>query len=346
MQMIWPGAVVAFAFLAVVAAIVGTDRLGHALTNEEKVRFGALLRQHDYPGARLVALRFAYKLTRTRARAQDLMGRADIRLVRFGWDPNDVSLVKRLCRLVWSEHTHALSETDTARLAEEGFLRELEVTEGFKAQSVEQRAVHQEARRQDQANARTQLEKLRASFEKAGDEVNLLWLDHQLQGETDLQKMAASERPRRDRVLPRGRSAQETHPAPPRRTAGRALRRRGGRVMPKRSAEDVWQQLVDEAGEDAIERAASVSRRAGREGAGESGLRRRCRACEGRRADAPARSARLGKKSPSPSPRANRLMAALSRTCPSRSAKSTSGPPPSSPQPHSPQAPRSSSSSR
>jgi hypothetical protein len=29
--------------------------------------------------------------------------------------------------------------------------------------------------------------------------------------------------------------------------------------MPKRSAEDVWRQLVDEAGEDAIERAASVS---------------------------------------------------------------------------------------
>jgi hypothetical protein len=29
--------------------------------------------------------------------------------------------------------------------------------------------------------------------------------------------------------------------------------------MPKRSAEDVWQQLVDEAGEEAIERAASVS---------------------------------------------------------------------------------------
>jgi hypothetical protein len=188
--MFWSGAVAAFALFALVAAVLGTDQLGRPLTNEEKVRFGALLRQHDYPGARLVALRFAYKLTRTIARAQDLMGRADVRLVRFGWDPNEVPLVKRLCRLVWSEHTNAMSETDAARKAEEGFLRELEVTEGFSAPSVEQRALHQETRQQAEANAKAQLEKLRAFFEKAGDEVNLLWLDHQLRGETDLQKMA------------------------------------------------------------------------------------------------------------------------------------------------------------
>jgi hypothetical protein len=33
---------------------------------------------------------------------------------------------------------------------------------------------------------------LRAAFEKAGDEVNLLWLKHALDGETDLQNMAAA----------------------------------------------------------------------------------------------------------------------------------------------------------
>jgi hypothetical protein len=45
-------------------------------------RFGAVLREHDYPGARLIALRFAYKLTGSRQWAQDLMGRAALRLER------------------------------------------------------------------------------------------------------------------------------------------------------------------------------------------------------------------------------------------------------------------------
>ena len=80
--------------------MLGTDRLGRPLTDEEKRRFGALLREHDYPGARLVALRFAYRLTEGRASARDLMGRVDLRLVRLGWDPKEVALRSRLCRLV------------------------------------------------------------------------------------------------------------------------------------------------------------------------------------------------------------------------------------------------------
>src|SRR5260370_5593635 len=161
--------------IAVVAilAILGTDRLGRPLTPEESKRFGAILREHDYTGARLIALRFAYKLARARNRAQDLMGRADLRLVRLGWDPAEVALVKRLCRLVWSEWTHAVGESDTARKAEEGFLRELKATEGLSVQSVEQQAVHHDARQDAQAEARSQLEKLRESFEKADDKVNL-----------------------------------------------------------------------------------------------------------------------------------------------------------------------------
>jgi len=38
------------AFLAI-GAVLGTDRLGRAFTDDEKKRFGALLREHDYPGA-------------------------------------------------------------------------------------------------------------------------------------------------------------------------------------------------------------------------------------------------------------------------------------------------------
>jgi hypothetical protein len=173
-------------------AVVGTDRLGRPLSDEEKRRFGALLREHDYPGARLVALRFAYKLTRSRVRAQDLMGRADLRLVRFGWDPTKVTLVRGLCRLVWSEWTNEGTESATARRAEEGFIRELEVTEGLKVPSHEEQTAALAASAESHTRASARLEKLRAMFEKAGDEVNLRWLAFELEDVTDLQQMAAA----------------------------------------------------------------------------------------------------------------------------------------------------------
>jgi hypothetical protein len=185
-------------FLAV--AVIGTDRLGRPLTDEEKKRFGALLREHDYPGKRLIALRFAHKLTRSYQRAQELMGRADLRLVRSGWDPAKLKLESALCRLVWSEWTHSASESTTAQKAEAAFMRELEVTEGHKPAEGSQRAVpsHEdqftahEAAEQARTKASVKLEKLRALFEKAGDAVNLLWLKFELDGVSDLQKMATA----------------------------------------------------------------------------------------------------------------------------------------------------------
>lgn len=173
----------ALALMALVA-FVGTERLGRALTDDEKKRLGALLREHDYPGARLVALRFAFKLTHGIGRAQELMGRVDLRLLRLGWDPAEVPLVRRLCRLVWSEWTHAVGDTEKARKAEEMHLRHLEATEGLVVPSVEQRAVALESTHESQASAKARLEKLRAAFETAGDEVNLLWLRYSLDGET------------------------------------------------------------------------------------------------------------------------------------------------------------------
>jgi hypothetical protein len=178
------------AALLLFGAILGTERLGRPLTDEEKKRFGELLEEHDYSGMRLVAMRFAYRLTRSRGRAQDLMGRVDVRLVTTGWDPGEVSLVRRLCRLVWSEWTHTDRETDKARRAEEGFLRELEVTEGFKVPSIEQRATELETAREEKSKGEVQLAKLRVLFEQAGDEVNLLWLKFELDRVTEATKMA------------------------------------------------------------------------------------------------------------------------------------------------------------
>ena len=48
-SVLWP----LLAALFLLAAVVGTDRLGRPLTDEEKRHFGALLREHDYPGCLL-----------------------------------------------------------------------------------------------------------------------------------------------------------------------------------------------------------------------------------------------------------------------------------------------------
>jgi hypothetical protein len=172
------------------APFVGTDRLGRPLTNEERDRCAALLRAHDFAGARRYARLFAVKQCRNAAGAEDLVSRACLRLVRLGWDPNEVPLASRLARLVWSEWTHAVEESKKARDVERAFARELQVTEGKTDASVEQRAVRLEDEQHQEAHAREEVGKLRAAMVDAGDTVNLLWLDFTLQGLTDMKEMA------------------------------------------------------------------------------------------------------------------------------------------------------------
>jgi hypothetical protein len=182
------------ALLAILAIVLGTERLGRPLTDDEKKRLGALLRAHDYPAVRLVALRFAHRLTRSRARAEDLMARVDERLVRLGWDPDQVSLARYLCRVTWSEWTNTAVEDAKIKKAEKAYLRDLEVSEGLSVPSIEQRAAEREAEEQAAALAKVQLDKLRAWFEGAGDTVNVLWLDAALaQGtaQLNLKQLAA-----------------------------------------------------------------------------------------------------------------------------------------------------------
>ncbi len=123
-----------------------------------------------------------------------LMGRVDARLVRHGWEPGDVSLVTYLCRLTWSEWTHATGESAKVRRAEEAYQREFDVREGATVPSVEAQAAEHEANRDEQAFAKRQLATLRAAFEAAGDVVNLLWMDRALGAESgvpDVQRLAA-----------------------------------------------------------------------------------------------------------------------------------------------------------
>jgi hypothetical protein len=168
---------------------VGTDRLERSLTEPEKKDLSALLGKHDFVGASLVSLRFAFKLRRSKPAAQDLQGRANLRLVRQGWDPRAVTLVKCLCRFVWSEHTHEARENAAARKAEEIFLREQGIDEGH-APSVEDRSMRAETEEQEEARAKQKLDSLRAAFVEAGDDVNLLWLDYRLAGVDEPSEMA------------------------------------------------------------------------------------------------------------------------------------------------------------
>ena len=108
----------------------------------------SLLRKHDFVGASLVSLRFAFKLSRGRAAAQDLRDRGNVRLVEQGWDPGVVTLVKCLCRFVWSEHTNEKRERLAAHKAEEVFLREQGIDHSA-AQSPEDLAVSLETERQE-----------------------------------------------------------------------------------------------------------------------------------------------------------------------------------------------------
>jgi hypothetical protein len=170
--------------------IVGTDRLGRPLTNEEKRDTGKLLRAHDFAGACTVALLFARKLARTKQGADDLLGRAQLRLFRWGWDPNEVPLAKRMCRLVWSEWTNEANEKEKERAGEEGFLREMQETDQTVTQSAEAETVRLDEDREAKDDAKVSVERMRAAFLEAADAVNVAWLDFTLEGVIDLQEMA------------------------------------------------------------------------------------------------------------------------------------------------------------
>jgi hypothetical protein len=91
---------------------------------------------------------------------------------------------------VWSEWTHSGPEAESARRAEEGFLRELEVREGMSVPSAEQRAVAAETAASVRTKGDAQIENLRAIFEEQKDEVNLFLLKRALEGESDLARLA------------------------------------------------------------------------------------------------------------------------------------------------------------
>jgi len=168
---------------------VGTDRLERPLTDAERRDLSSLLRKHDFVGASLVSLRFAFTLRHSHLAAHDLKGRANLRLVRRGWDPSVVPLADRLCRLVWCEHQNETRESAAARRAEETFLDEQRLAPAAEP-SAEDRAVRLEEARREEERGKERILALRADFVEAGDTVNLLWLDYRLTGIDEPAEMA------------------------------------------------------------------------------------------------------------------------------------------------------------
>ena len=176
------------------APVVGTDVLGRPFTPAEKAYFERLLRKHGFLAARAVASKFAHSKARTRAEAEDILGRVMLRLVRQGWDPAEVPLVKRLCRLVFSEWTHERAERKVARAAEKAFVEEMAGVENLHTMAPDEAAEARARLEAERARAEANLERLRQVFREADDDVNLAWLDYTQRGIESLQEMALLDR--------------------------------------------------------------------------------------------------------------------------------------------------------
>jgi len=186
---------------------LGTDRIGRRLTDAESRRLDKLLRDQGFRAASVHAFRFALKLAKTKGRAEDVVSRANLRLVCTGWDPNAVSLQRRLLRLVWSEFTHDRREEVLARRVEEEFLRE----EGIHgpvpppaaargdplrpspkepaASSIEQEAIALEEEQAELADRRKKLDELTSRLRAEKDEVALEYLEFRRNGTVSPAKM-------------------------------------------------------------------------------------------------------------------------------------------------------------
>jgi hypothetical protein len=168
----------------------GTDTLGRPYTAAERVALGKALVAHGFHAAHGAAIAFAYKKTHNPAHAEDIVGRVLLRLVRQGWDPAEVPLKVRLCRLVFSEWTHWLAERKAQREAERIFAHDLALIENPHTMSAEDRKEYEAREAAREAAAEARIEKMRAAFREAGDDVNLEWLDYTERGIDSLDEMA------------------------------------------------------------------------------------------------------------------------------------------------------------
>jgi hypothetical protein len=153
-------------------------------TAEERARLEERLLEHDLEGALIVAMNCAMKKTRdNEMMARQLVMRARAKLwERCSWDPKKVKLDKYLCGVIRSEVSHDAETEATRREEESEYLAEAETIGGRYEPSPEDLAVRHEESGETRGEAVRELDKLRAHFVAAGDEVNVLWIDYSLEG--------------------------------------------------------------------------------------------------------------------------------------------------------------------
>jgi hypothetical protein len=165
-----------------------SDAEGAEIPAERRRRFEALLIEHKIEEAYLVALAFAYDLTKSRHRARELAMRARSLLwERCSWNPaNGPTLAIYLCGIVRSQRSHDAEKESTRSEYETAYAEEMAVRHAPTEPSPEEAAL-ETARHADGAE---QIALLRRSFEDENDEVNLLWLDFALEGVGEPAEMA------------------------------------------------------------------------------------------------------------------------------------------------------------
>jgi hypothetical protein len=161
-------------------------------TPEQRARFEEMLLDHDLEGARLVALRYAMKLTgKNEHMARQLVDRACTLLWdRCSWDAQKVPLPAMLCGIIRSERSNDARAATTEREHEAEYLTEVHTLEGSSAKSPEGLLIAAEESYDGRDAAAARLEELRAHFVETGDDVNLDWIRYSLDDIEDPAEMA------------------------------------------------------------------------------------------------------------------------------------------------------------
>jgi hypothetical protein len=149
----------------------------------ERLRFEEMLLREDTATALRVAVGYAFKRTKSHVMARHLANDAFALLwERCSWDrEKGPALPVVLCGIIRSDLSHE-KEKDTAREEVEQKSLGDPGTSPDEIATPEALALAVEEKREDDAAATADQEWLRSAFEKAGDEVNLLWLKLALEG--------------------------------------------------------------------------------------------------------------------------------------------------------------------
>jgi hypothetical protein len=149
----------------------------------ERLRFEEMLLGQDTATALRVAVGYAVKRTKSRTLARHLANDA-LTLVweRCTWDPaKGPALPVLLCGIIRSELSHEKEKGETREEVEQKSLGDPGTSPDV-IQTPEALVLAVEEKREEDALAAADQAWLRSAFEKAGDEVNLQWLELALGG--------------------------------------------------------------------------------------------------------------------------------------------------------------------